>query len=288
MKPAPFTYFAPETLDEALALRAEHAGDCVVLSGGQSLLPILHLRLAQPAVVIDVNRIPGLGEIAERNGGLSIGARTRQREAERSSLVAERAPLLARSLPLIAHPAIRSRGTIGGSIAHADPAAELPAVVLALDAELVVQSKARGERSIPASEFFHGFLSTALESDEILTEIRLAAPLANSGVAFLEVARNHGAFAIVGAAAVVQVNGGTVGETRLVFTGAGGTAIRARGAEAALVGQPATEASFAAAAEAAVADLDPVSDVHASADYRRRVARVLARRALAEAAEVAA
>ena len=212
MKPAPFTYFAPESLDEALALRAEHAGDCVVLAGGQSLLPILHLRLAQPAVVIDVNRIPGLGEIAERNGGLSIGARVRQRQAEQSPLVAERAPLLAKALPLIAHPAIRNRGTIGGSIAHADPAAELPAVALALDAELVATSKARGERSIPASEFFHGFLSTALESDELLTEIRLEAPTPGSGVAFHEVARNHGAFAIVGAAAVVKVSEGTVGE----------------------------------------------------------------------------
>ena len=288
MKPAPFTYFAPESLEEALALRAEHAGDCVVLAGGQSLLPILHLRLAQPAVVIDVNRIPGLDRIAERNGGLSIGARARQRQAERSSLVAERAPLLAKALPLIAHPAIRNRGTIGGSIAHADPAAELPAVALALDAELVATSAARGERSIPAADFFHGFLSTALESDEILTEIRLEAPKPGSGVAFLEVARNHGAFAIVGAAAQVQVTDGTVGEARLVFTGAGGTAMRARSAEAQLIGQPATSESFAAAAAAAVADLDPVSDVHASADYRRRVAQVLARRVLTEAAEVGA
>jgi carbon-monoxide dehydrogenase medium subunit len=288
MKPAPFTYFAPESLDEALALRAEHAGDCVVLSGGQSLVPILSLRLAQPAVVIDVNRIPGLDGIAERNGGISIGARTRQRQAERSSLVAERAPLLAKALPLIAHPAIRNRGTVGGSIAHADPAAELPAVALALDAELVATSKARGERSIPASEFFYGFLSTALESDELLTEIRVEAPRPGTGVAFQEVARNHGAFALVGAGAQVTVADGNVTDARIVVIGAGGTAIRPRVAESALVGQPATPASFAEAAAASVGDLDPVSDVHASADYRRRVAQVLVRRVLTEAAEVAA
>lgn len=284
MKPAPFAYFAPETLAEALSLRAEHAGDSVVLAGGQSLLPILHLRLAQPGVVIDINRIPGLDGIAELNGGLSIGARTRQRAAERSSLVTERAPLLARALPLIAHPAIRSRGTIGGSIAHADPAAELPAVALALDAELVLQSSARGERIVAASDFFQGFLSTAIESDELLAEIRLPAPPAGAGVSFHEIARNHGAFAIVGAGAMVQVRDGAVADVRLVFTGAGGTAVRATEAEAALAGQPATAESFAAAAEQAAAGLDPVGDVHASAGYRRRVAGVLARRALADAA----
>jgi CO/xanthine dehydrogenase FAD-binding subunit len=196
--------------------------------------------------------------------------------------------LLARALPLIAHPAIRARGTLGGSIAHADPAAELPAVALALDAELVVESAARGRRAVPAADFFIGFLSTAVEPDELLVEITLPSPPAGAGVSFQEVARNHGAFAIVGAAAMVQVTGGTVADARLVFTGAGGTGIRARGAEAALVGQPAGDESFRAAAEAAGGELDPVSDVHASADYRRRVGVVLARRALQEAAKEAA
>jgi CO/xanthine dehydrogenase FAD-binding subunit len=284
VKPASFAYFAPETLAEALALRAEHAGDSVVLAGGQSLLPILHLRLAQPGVVIDINRVAGLDGIAELNGGLSIGARTRQRAAERSSLVTERAPLLARALPLIAHPAIRTRGTVGGSMAHADPAAELPAVALALAADLVLRSSSRGERVVPASDFFQGFLSTATEPDELLVEIRIPSPPAGAGVSFHEIARSHGAFAIVGAGAMLQLREGVVADARLVFTGAGGTAVRAIEAEAALAGQPASAASFAAAAEQAAASLDPVGDVHATAGYRRRVAGVLARRALADAA----
>jgi len=288
MKPAPFTYYAPESLDEALALRAEHAADSVLLSGGQSLVPMLNLRLSQPSVVIDLNRVQGLGGIAESNGGLAVGALTRQRTAERSSLVAERAPLLAKALPLIAHPAIRSRGTVGGSLAHCDPAAELPAVMLALDAKLVARSASGGERVIEAADFFEGFLTTSLREDEILTEVRVPGSPAGAGAAFHEVSRNHGAFAIVGAGCVVQAHEGTVEDVRLVFIGAGGTPMRARAAETALTGQPATAESFAAAARDAAAELEPSSDVHASATYRLNVAEVLARRALTEALEVSA
>jgi aerobic carbon-monoxide dehydrogenase medium subunit len=287
MKPAPFAYFAPDTLEETLALREQHAGDTAVLAGGQSLLPILNLRLAQPGVVIDINRVPELDGIRERDGGLSLGARVRQRAAERSQLVRERAPLVAHALPFIAHPAIRSRGTLGGSLAHGDPAAELPAAVLALDAELVIRSAARGERIVAAADFFRTFLSTAVEADELLVELRLPAPLDGAGVAFLEVARSHGSFALVGVAAIVQVDRGLVSEARLVFLGASGTPIRPREVEAALVGAEPSAEAFASAAHAALDELDPVSDVHATAAYRRHVAAVLARRALGAAAAAA-
>ena len=284
MKPAPFTYFAPDSLDEALALRREHAGDSVVLAGGQSLLPILNLRLARPGVVIDIGRVPGLDAITVSPEGVAIGARVRQRDAERSPIVRQRTPLLAAALPLVAHAAIRNRGTIGGSLAHADPAAELPAVALALDAGLVVRSAARGARVVPASEFFHGFLATALEPDELLVEVRITTALQGAGTSFLEVARTHGAFAVVGAAAIVLMRDGVVAEARLVFIGVGATAIRSPDAEVALVGQEPSAEAFAAAAAIGAAGLDPVSDIHASATYRRRAAEVLARRALVKAA----
>jgi carbon-monoxide dehydrogenase medium subunit len=282
VKPPPFEYFQPTSLDEAVALRAEHE-DSAVLAGGQSLLPLLSLRLAHPEVVIDLGRVPELVGISEWDGGVAVRAMTRQRAAERSELVQARVPLVSRALAHVGHVTIRNRGTVGGSLAHADPHAELPAAALALDAELVARGPS-GERTIAASEFFHGFLTTALEPDELLVEVRFPGMPPRSGAAFVEIARRHGDFALVGAAAVVALGGdGAIADARLVFIGVGGAAVRATDAEAQLVGRPATLESFAEAAEAASGGLEPPSDLHASADYRRRVARVVARRALEEA-----
>jgi carbon-monoxide dehydrogenase medium subunit len=286
VKPAPFDYFAPTSLDEALALRAEHADDSVVLAGGQSLVPMLSLRLARPAVVIDLGRVPGLEGVSEWDGGVVIGAMARQRAVERSELVRRRTPLVTRALANVGHVTIRNRGTVGGSIAHAHPAGELPGAALALDAQLVARSS-HGERTIPAGGFFHGFMTTAIEPDEVLVEVRIPGQPERSGSSFVEVARRHGDFALTGAAAAIELGGdGAIADVRLVFIGVGGVPIRAGEAEAALRGQRPDRAAFAEAAEQAVTGLDPISDVHASAEYRRRVARTVARRALQEATPV--
>jgi carbon-monoxide dehydrogenase medium subunit len=284
MKPPAFRYLAPTTLEEALDARAEHAEDCAVLAGGQSLMPLLNLRMAFPGTVIDLAGVSQLAGISEWNGGgVAIGAMTRQRSAEASALIRERAPLMAAALPNIGHAAIRNRGTVGGSIAHADPAAELPAVALALDAQLVARKKG-AERTIDAADFFAGFLTTALEPDELLVEVRLPAMAEGHGVAFHEIARRHGDFALVGVGAAVALEGGKVSDARLAFIGVGGTPVRAREAERLLVGAEPSAELFAEAAERAKAELDPAGDSHASAEYRRRVAGVVAQRALAEAA----
>jgi len=283
MKPPLFRYFAPDTLEEALALRAEHAEDSAALAGGQSLMPLLNLRMAFPGAVIDLAGIGELAGIREWDGGVAIGAMTRQRAAERSPLVRERIPLAARALPNVGHAAIRNRGTVGGSIAHADPAAELPAVALALDAEMVARTSG-GERTIAAADFFAGFLTTALAPDELLVEVRIPGLPAGHGTAFVELARRHGDFAIVGVGAALALDGaGAIADARLVFIGVGGAPVRAREAEGLLRGSAPSDALFAEAAERAKTELDPPGDTHASAGYRRRVAGVLARRALAEA-----
>jgi carbon-monoxide dehydrogenase medium subunit len=285
VKPPPFEYHAPETVSDALGLLAQYGSDAKVLAGGQSLLPLLSLRLARPAHIVDINALKDeIGQIATNNGGLKIGAMVRQRAAERSELIRERCPLLAEALPLIGHPQIRNRGTIGGSLAHADPASELPAVIAALDADLIVRGQ-KGERTLKPEQFFVSFLTTAVEPDEMLTEIRLPAWPTGAGWAMLEVSRRHGDFALVGIAAMLRLNNaGTIAEARLAFTGAGAGPIRAHAAEQSLVSQPLAPDTFNAAAERAAEALDPVSDVHASAAYRRHVAKVLTRRALALAA----
>jgi carbon-monoxide dehydrogenase medium subunit len=283
VKPPPFAYDAPDTVDEALALLAEHGDDAKVLAGGQSLVPLLALRLARPARLIDVGRLAELQAVST-DGATRIGAGVRQRVAERSPALLAAQPLLARALPLIGHVAIRNRGTIGGSVAHADPAAELPAVVLLAEATMVARRAGGGTRDIPADQFFDGFFTTALAPDELLVEIRLPAWPAGAGVSYQEVARRHGDFALVGAGAVVGRDGaGRVGDVRLAFTGVAGTPVRSASAEAALRGQEPTAEAIAAAAEAAANDIDPGSDVHATAAYRRHVATVLARRVLTEA-----
>lgn len=284
MKPAPFRYHRPETLDETLALLAEIGDDAAVLAGGQSLVPVLALRLASPAHVVDVNRVPGLDVIAA-NGSLALGALVRQQAACVAQAVRSSQPLLAEALPLVGHRETRGRGTVVGSLAHADPAAELPTVAVALDAEIALAS-CRGVRTVPAAEFFLAPFMTARAPDELVTEVRFPAWPAGAGHAFLEFARRSHDFALAAVAVLLQLDAdGAVAGARLAFAGVGSTPVRADGAEDALHGQPAGEESFRAAAEAAVAVLDPPSDVLASAAYRRHVARVLLIRALRQAAE---
>jgi aerobic carbon-monoxide dehydrogenase medium subunit len=283
MKPPLFDYRSPSSLDEALALRSEFGYDSVVLAGGQSLMPMLNLRLARPEVLIDLGRVAGLAEISELDGGVSLGAMVRQRSAERSDLIRERAPLVRQALGHVGHPAIRNRGTVAGSVAHSDPAAELPAVCVALDAELVARGVA-GDRTIAAEDFAVGFMTTALAPDELLVEVRIPAAAATFCTAFIEIARRHGDFALVGVAAAIALDGdGLIKDARLVFTGVGLMPVRAREAEASLRGTSGDSAAFATAAGLVTGELQPRTDGHASGEYRRRVAGVLTRRALAEA-----
>ena len=287
MKPPPFKYYAPTTLEEALAHLAEHGYDAKPLAGGQSLIPTMNFRLAQPAVLVDLNNIPELFYIRpDENGGLRIGAMTRESQLEHSSLLAERAPLMHEAMPHIAHPQIRNRGTIGGTLAHADPAAELPAVSVALNGRFRLRSQ-RGERWVSADEFFVGFFTTALEPDELLVEVALPAMPPRSGWSFQEVARRHGDYALVGVAALVTLDEqGQCQQARLVFLSVGEGPVEAHEAARVLQGQaPTAEAIRAAAEVAADTDVDPSSDIHASAAFRRHLAKVLARRALEQAFE---
>jgi CO/xanthine dehydrogenase FAD-binding subunit len=284
VKPAAFDYYDPRTVEEALALLARYGEEGKLLAGGQSLVPILNFRLSKPQVLIDLNRIPALAYIRPWDGGLAIGAMTRQRAAERSPLVRERCPLLAEALPLIGHAQIRNRGTIGGSLAHADPAAELPSVATALEAELVVRGSG-GERVVRPSDFFVSYLTTSLEPTEILVEIRVPAWPEGAGWAFAELSRRHGDFAIVGVAAIISLGAdSTCTAARLAIAGAAPTPLRARRAEQALVGCPLGAEAIAEAAAAAARQADPEPDIHASAEYRREMVRVFTTRAIRAAA----
>ncbi|OFX13401.1 MAG: hypothetical protein A2V59_01800 [Armatimonadetes bacterium RBG_19FT_COMBO_69_19] len=277
MKPAPFAYAAPDTLDAALALVRRYGQDGKVLAGGQSLVPLLNMRLARPAVLIDLNRVAALDYI--KNGReIQFGAMTRQRVAELSPLVRAKLPLLAEALHYVGHPQIRNRGTVGGSIAHADPSAELPAVLAALEGAVVLQS-ARGTRTLRPEAFFLSYLTTAIGEDELLVEVRLPAH-DDMGTAFLEVARRHGDFALAGVAVVIEMNGGRARRVRMVFTGVGPVPVRVEEAEAAVTDTPLTERSFAEAGRIVAARLEPESDIHATAAYRKQVAGVLTERAL--------
>ena len=284
MKPAPFAYHAPDTLEEALALLAEHGEDAKALAGGQSLIPVLNFRLARPAVLVDLNGIAELAGIARApDGGLRVGAMTRQREAERSGLVAAAAPLIAEAMPHIAHPQIRNRGTVGGSLAHADPAAELPALALALEARFRLRRRA-GERWLEARDFYTGLFATALAPDELLVEIEIPPLPDGAGCAFEEAARRHGDYALVGVAVVLALDAGGVCRTaRIACINAGPGPLRATQAEAVLSGQRVDAALVRAAAEAVAHDIQPTSDVHATAAYRRHLAGVLTGRALRRA-----
>ena len=277
-------YEAPTTMAEAVDLLAEHQDEASVLAGGQSLIPLMALRLARPAVLIDINGLGELVGVSVTDGTVAIGAMTREYVAEDSATVGDTVPLLAAALPLIGHDAIRSRGTIGGSLAHADPAAELPAVALALDAEFVVRSRA-GERVIPAADWFEGYLATSRRPDEILAEVRFPAAGPGTGVAFLEVARRHGDFAIVGLAVSLTLADGVISDARLAFAGVSDVPIRAAAAEDFLAGERPSAELFAEAARRATAGLDPPADLNGSSEYRKQVAATLVRRGLQAAAD---
>ena len=284
MKPSAFDYHAPTTVDEAVGLLAELGDEAKVLAGGQSLVPMLSLRLAYFDHLVDVGRIDELQGIRADDDGVLVGATTVDAAVERSAEVAERVPLLARATPLIGHFQIRNRGTVGGSIAHADPAGEYPAVALALDAELEVAST-RGRRTIPAHDFFVGFWTTAMEADELLVGARFPTWTGRCGFAIREFARRFGDFAMAGAVVGVQVDGDDrVERCAIGLLGLGPTPLRAGAAEAAAVGQPAADLDLDELGQVAMADLDEVpSDVHGPASYRRRVGAAMVSRALADA-----
>ncbi|GAP63910.1 carbon-monoxide dehydrogenase medium subunit [Ardenticatena maritima] len=282
MKPPPFEYVAAHSLEEALDALATHGWDAKLLAGGQSLIPVLNFRLASPAVLIDLNPVRELAFV-EANGVLRIGAMTRQRTLERHEHIARYAPLITAAMPFVAHPQIRTRGTIGGSLAHCDPAAELPAVCLALDATLVARSH-RGERTIPARDFFFGLFMTALEPDEILTEIRIPPMTPDTRYAFREVARRHGDFALAGVALTLRLDAeGRIQSPRVALFGVHDAAVLAESAMRLLDGATPSEELLREAAHAVANDIEPSSDVHASAEYRTHLAQVLTARALHDA-----
>src|SRR5688572_19610621 len=283
-----FDYLAPASVDEALKLLGELGEGAKLLAGGQSLVPLLNFRLVRPQHLVDLNGLTALAGIRQDDGRLVIGAMTRQRAVETSGLVRERCPLLAEAMPQIGHVQIRNQGTIGGSLAHADPASELPAVVAALDGELVLRS-ARGERVLKPEQFFVSYLTTAAAPDELLVEVRVPVAPPRTGSAFLEVSRRHGDFALVGVAATVTLDEASVcTAAAIALTGVGGTPVLAHDAAGALVGDRPAPAAFEAAGRRVAERVQPDSDLHASSDYRRQLASVLTRRALGRATERAA
>ena len=284
MKPPPFAYAAPDTVEEAVGLLTEHAdAEPRVLAGGQSLIPLMNFRLAKPGYLVDLRNVAGLSGIRREGDVLVIGAMTRMAEVERSPEVAVAAPLVTEAVGLVAHAPVRNSGTVGGSLAHADPAAELPAVALALDADLVAAGPG-GTRVIPAAAFFTGPYSTALAADEILTEIRL--PVWPGGHAFTEFSRVHANFAVVAVAALVELDGNGDGggdrirHAALALAGVAPTPVRATAAERALAGASADAATIRAAADAAATSLSPAGDLHASPETRRGLARTYLRRGI--------
>ena len=280
MKPVQFAYHRPASLDEALALLERYGADGRILAGGQSLVPALNMRLATPAALIDINRLPGLDGISLEPEGLVIGALARHEAVEASALVARHAPLIAQAMPHVGHRAIRTRGTVGGSVALADPAAELPACLVALDAIVRVAGRG-GRRDIPAPRFFRGIYTTDLAPGEIVTAVVVPGIQPAWRSRFAELARRHGDYALVGLAAHCRVDGGTIKEARLGFCGVGPTPVRASRAEAVLAGQGLNSDVLAEAGRALDSDLDPPGDVHAGPVLRRHLARVLLSRTVA-------
>jgi carbon-monoxide dehydrogenase medium subunit len=285
MKPPPFDYAAPTSIAETLELLAAAPDTTSVLAGGQSLIPVLNMRMAQPELVVDLNRVEGLDRIeANGDGRVRIGAMVRQRRLETEAGIRERLPLMTRAARHIAHIPIRSRGTVGGSLAHADPAAELPATVTALDGRLIVHGPG-GERSIAAGEFFLGPLTTALEPGELLLGVELEPLPLGAGCAFVEVARTHGAFALAAAAALVRLDaGGRIADVRLALAGVGGAPYAPDWLHELAAGEAPDEALFRRVGERVAEEVEPFDDIHAPASYRKRIAGVLSARALAAAA----
>ncbi|HXG49996.1 MAG TPA: xanthine dehydrogenase family protein subunit M [candidate division Zixibacteria bacterium] len=285
MKPAPFDYLPAKSLDEALEALGRNPRGAKLIAGGQSLVPMLNLRLLRPALLVDLNGVPGLDGIAEVPGGLVVGAATRQSAVERSAVVREKCPVLPEAIRHIGHAAIRHRGTIGGSLAHADPAAELPAVALALDAELEI-ARNGASRTVPAHDFFVDYLTTVLRPEEILLRIRFPALGPRSAGAVEEIARRRGDFAIAGVVTVVELDGaGRIARACVALFGVAPVPVRARAVESALAGGRPGPAQIREAAALVDAAIDPPSDIHASSAYRRRVASVLTARALGRALE---
>jgi CO/xanthine dehydrogenase FAD-binding subunit len=279
MKPAPFSYVSPSSVEEVLGLLEEHGEDAKLLAGGQSLLPMLGMRLHRPGVLVDLNRVEGLSGIREEEGFLKVGAMTRHAEVEGSEWVRERMPLLSEAVSLIGHAAIRNRGTLGGSLAHNHPASELPAVVSALEGRIEVRGPS-SSRELGAEEFFTSYLSTALDDKELVTAVSF--PVLGLGwrSSFLEFSRRVGDFALVGVAAAVRIADGVFEEVRLSLTGVGGVPTRAREAEGLLSGCEISTELLERASSSVMGEVEPLSDFHGSSDYRRHLCGVLTRRAL--------
>jgi aerobic carbon-monoxide dehydrogenase medium subunit len=285
MKPPRFEYVAPRSEGEALALLGEHRDRAKLLAGGQSLIPLMNFRLAQPEIVIDLNRISSLAYVRGGDGGVAIGALTRQHVLERDAGVVGRIPMLAEACRLIGHLPIRHRGTVGGNLAHADPASELPAAMVALGAEMMAASR-QGRRTVAADQFFAGPLTTTLRADELLVEIRVPALPPRTGGAFVEISRRAGDYALVGVSALVTLDAaGRCTRARIALCGAGPTPIRAAAAEGILAGERVAGTALDEAAGQAAAGTTPPSDVHASSAFRKKLARHVTRAALEMAAQ---
>jgi carbon-monoxide dehydrogenase medium subunit len=277
VKPAPFAYAKARSLDDAIRLLGEHGGEAKLLAGGQSLIATLNMRLSHPSLLVDINGIASLSGVSVKNGTVEIGALTRHVALERSSDIAKHAPLIAKAMRHIAHPAIRNRGTIGGSLSYADPAAELPACLVALDGEMDIVG-AGGKRTVKAGEFFKGLFETALGASDVLSSVRFRAATAETRVGFAELARRHGDYAIVGLAASAKVSGSNLSDVRLVYFGVGEMPVRARKAEDALAQGSVDDAVSGL-------DLEPTSDIQATGDVKKHLAGVLLRRVAAQLME---
>lgn len=282
MKPSRFEFHRPASVEEAVGLKVRYDGEASVLAGGQSLVPMLNFRLARPSALVDLNGIGGLADIAVAGGAVRVGAMTRQRDLERHLEAMAACPVLPGALANVAHQVVRNRGTVGGSVAHADSAAELPAALLAVDGRVRVQGSA-GQRTIEAADLLDFHLSTSLEPDEVLVEVGFPTLPPGTGAACKEVARRHGDYALAGVCAALTLGGGVVERARLAYFGVAPTAVRAPDAEALLAGEPPGPEGFAAAARAAREVVDAVEEEQASVTYRRQLVEVLTRRALAEA-----
>jgi aerobic carbon-monoxide dehydrogenase medium subunit len=283
MKPAPFEYLRPTDLDGILAALAQEGEGSKILAGGQSLIPMMNLRMVAPRRLIDINRVAGLDRIGIDGDYLAIGALARHSDVLASPLVRERAPLVAAAYRQVAHVPVRNRGTIGGNLMHADPASELPAVMLALEAEMILRSRS-GERRVPAESFFLGTFETAARADELLTAIRIPLASAQRRWGFEEMSQRRGDYALVAVAATFDLAGGVCARPRIAYAGTATRALRSPAAEAALDGKRPDEAAFAQAGDAAAQAADPIEDMHADAAYRRDLVRALTKRALAAAA----
>ena len=282
MKPAAFEYIVAHSIEQAIAALAQAGGEAKILAGGQSLVPMLNFRLLRPAILVDINRIPDLAFIEDVGDAVKIGALTRHHQLETSPVIAKHFPILSYAMTHVAHLAIRNRGTIGGSLSHADPAAELPMMALLLGAKLHIIS-GRGKRIVEAREFFLDALTVDLAEDELLTEIHLPKLPPHTGWGFEEVARRAGDFALAAVAATITMSAGAMKEARIALTGVAPTPVRASEAEALLVGQKSETKLMAHVTEAVRAAIEPETDLHASSDYRRHLAGALAGRVLAAA-----